>query len=353
MARRFFLVIAALPLLLAGASAPVGSRAIPIDVELQRARTEVRAAESELRRLEKAAATARDEVARLAAERQAAAAAIAASEARISAADAEAKLAEARVAERAARLSRQQAPVAALLTGIISMGRRPPLLSIADSSSLNELVRLRSLLDTTLPIIRARSANLSAELAESRRLQQSATRARGDLADARKQLQGRQKHFATLEAKAAERASQLGAGVVGASDVMIASAEGEARMTGEAGRRRAGIQLAAQLGSLPPAPARPGSATRMAPPIAYMLPANAAVVEGTGAVSDTGIRSRGLTLGTHRGQPLAAPAEGTIAFAGPFRRHDWVVIIDHGGGWMTLMTGVRTDLRKGDRKSVV
>lgn len=348
MARRF-LLLAASPLLLAAASAPVGSGTVPVDVELQRARAEVRTAESDLRRLEKAAATARSEVARLAAERQAAAAAISASEARISAADAQAKLADARVADRAARLSRQQAPVAALLTGIISMGRRPPLLSIADSSSLNELVRLRSLLDTTLPVIRARSASLSAELAESRRLQRSATRAREDLADARKQLQDRQQRFATLEAKAAERASRLGAGVVGASDVMSASAEGEARMTSESGRRRAGIQLAAQLGGLPPAPARPGRAMRAAPPIAYMLPASAAVVEGTGAVSDTGVRSRGLTLGTHRGQQLAAPADGTIAFAGPFRRHDGVVIIDHGGGWMTLITGVRTDLRKGDR----
>ena len=42
------------------------------------------------------------------------------------------------------------------------------------------------------------------------------------------------------------------------------------------------------------------------------------------------------------------PADGTISFAGPFRRHDGVVIIDHGHGWLTLLTGVRTDLRKGD-----
>jgi septal ring factor EnvC (AmiA/AmiB activator) len=71
--------------------------------------------------------------------------------------------------------------------------------------------------------------------------------------------------------------------------------------------------------------------------------------EGFGSVSDTGIRARGVTLDAFRGAEVRAPADGTIAFAGAFRRHDGVVIIDHGRGWMTLMTGVRTDLRKGQR----
>ena len=349
MGRHLALLLAAGLVPMAAASAPVGSVAVPIDVELRQARAEVRAAEADYRRLEKAAAGARDEVARLAAERRAAAAAIAAWEARISAADAEARLADALVADRAARLARRQAPVASLLTGIISMGRRPPLLSIADSTSLDELVRLRALLDTTLPVIRARSAALSAELAEGRRLQQSANRARASLAGARRQLQEQQQKFAALESRAAERAARLGAGLVGASDVMIASAESEALKAGAAGQRRAGLRLAAALGGLPAAPIRPGTQTGPKPPLAYMLPASAPVIEGAGAISDTGIRSRGLTLETRRGQPIAAPAEGRIAFAGPFRRHDGVVIIDHGKGWMTLMTGVATSLRKGQR----
>ena len=349
MVRRLAILLAAMPMLLASASGPVGINAVPVDVELKQARADVRAAETDLRRLEKAAATARDEVSSLAAERQAAAAAIAASEARISAADAEAKLADALVADRATRLARRQAPVAALLTGIISMGRRPPLMSIADSSSLDELVRLRLLLNSTLPVIRERSASLTAELAESRRLQQSAARARGRLSGARKQLEQQQRRFAELEARAVERVARLGAHVVGASDTMIATSESEALKTSEVGRRRSAIRLASELGGLPPAPVRPGSAMPPKPAIAYNLPASANVIEGTGAVSDTGVRSRGLTLETRPGQPISAPADGTIAFAGPFRRHDGVVIIDHGSGWMTLMTGVATGLRKGDR----
>ena len=349
MRRRLALLIAVSPLLLAAASVPVGKVSRPVDNDLKQARAEAKAAEADLRRLEQAAATAQGEAARFAAERQAAAAAIAVWEARISAADAEARLAQARVDQQTEKLARRQAPLAALLAGIVAMGGRPPLLSSTDSSSLSEFVRVRALLDTTLPVIRQRSAALSSELADSRRLQASAFRARAQLAEARKELEGRQQAFAALEAKAGERAARLGVGVVGASDVLIASSESAARIRSEWERRRAELRLAADLGALPAAPPRPGKAQLPRPPLQYQLPVAAKVVEGIGSVSDTGIRARGLTLQAYAGQDVLVPANGSIAFAGPFRRHDGVVIIDHGGGWMTLMTGVRTDLRKGDR----
>jgi septal ring factor EnvC (AmiA/AmiB activator) len=97
------------------------------------------------------------------------------------------------------------------------------------------------------------------------------------------------------------------------------------------------------------APPRPGPANLQPPPLLYRLPVTAPVSEGVGSVSDSGIRSRGLRFETLAGDAVRAPADGTLAFAGPFRRHDGVIIIDHGRGWMTLMTGVRTDHRKGAR----
>lgn len=352
MARRFALLLATAPLLLAAASAPVGTESEPIDSELARARTEAQAAELEMRRLEQAAARSSNEAARLAAGRQAAAAAIAAAEARISAADATARLAQARAATKAEQLARRQAPLASLLAGIVTMGRRPPLLSSVDSPSLAEFVRVRALLDTTLPVIRKRSEGLAAELAESRRLQGSAERARQDLAEARSDLEDRRQRFAVLEAKAAERAASLGEGMVGASDLYIASAETEARIQSEAESRRAELRLAAELGPLPAAPDRPGKSAALKPELRYQLPVAAKIIEGLGSVSDTGIRARGLTLQAYAGQEVRSPADGTIAFAGAFRRHDGVVIIDHGGGWMTLMTGVRTKFGKGERVSL-
>ena len=351
MVRRPLLLAVLAPLLLAAARAPVAVERETINSALARARAEASAAEAEVRRLESAAGRARDEAARLAAERQAAAAAIQAAEAKITAADAQVRLSQALVAARAERLARKQAPVAALLAGIATMGRRPPLLSIADDSSLDEFVRVRALLDTTLPVIRARSAALSAELAESRRLESDARRAQSEQARARDELAERQERFAALEQKATARAASLGASAVGAADVLIARSEGASQLGSAWQRRQAEQELARELLMLPPAPPRPvpASARPQPPPIDYLLPVAAPVSIGLGAVSDTGIRSRGITLESRTGMTVAAPADGTIAFAGPFRRHDGIVIIDHGGGWMSLIAGLRTELSKGNR----
>ncbi len=50
-----------------------------------------------------------------------------------------------------ARLVSQQAPAASLVAGLVNMGRRPPYLSLANSGSLSEVVRVRMLLDSNLP----------------------------------------------------------------------------------------------------------------------------------------------------------------------------------------------------------
>ena len=59
------------------------------------------------------------------------------------------------------------------------------------------------------------------------------------------------------------------------------------------------------------------------------------------------MKSRGLTLATGRGAQVIAPAAGIIRFAGPFRDYDGIVIIDHGGGWMSLIVNLRSSLQAG------
>jgi septal ring factor EnvC (AmiA/AmiB activator) len=46
---------------------------------------------------------------------------------------------------------------------------------------------------------------------------------------------------------------------------------------------------------------------------------------------------------------VSAPADGIVRFSGPFRDYDGVLIIDHGGGWMSLIVNVASDLRPGRR----
>ena len=343
-------VLAIAASLLVAASGPAPLEGQPLDVSARQALNEAQAAEAKVAELQKAADASKDEAAKLRGRQAAAAEAISAAEARISAADANARIIAAQLADRRARLSREEAPAASLLAGLALMSERPPLLAILDEGSTQEFVRVRLLLDATLPTIQRRTAALRSELDQGRKLQQAALAARTDLQRSRDMLAQRKQEFAALENEALKAAAQSGGEAIGAGDVALARTEDAARLASEAQGRRSATALAAELARLPAAPPRPGrsDASREAP-FAYELPANAGVVEGLGAVATNGVRSRGLTLATGSGSPLTVPASGTVRFSGPFRSYDGVVIIDHGGGWMSLILSVQSALKQGDR----
>ena len=345
---RFAPFLLAIPLLLA-ASAPAQPEAETVDQALTRARTEARAADRRVEQLEQAAGRAQGEAARLRAQQAAAAEAISAAESRISAADAERRIIAARLATRRQTLQEQQRPVASLLAGLAMMARRPPLLALTSDASMEEFVRVRLLLDASLPVIRKRTAALSAELAEGQKLERAALASRQASARSRDELAIRRREFAQLEARALQSAALSGSAAVGAGDVALARVEDIEKLSGEVQRSRSAAQIAAEIAGLGPAPQRPaapeGAIPR--PSLVYRIPADARVVEGLGEVNPNGVKSRGLTLATGRGAQVIAPAAGIIRFAGPFRDYDGIVIIDHGGGWMSLIVNLRSSLQAG------
>jgi septal ring factor EnvC (AmiA/AmiB activator) len=333
------------------ASALAQDAGAPLDRELRRARAEQAAAEAETAKLEQAASQARGEADRLRAQQAAAAQAIEAAEARITASDAQLRLASAYVALHQRQLAAEQRPVSSLLAGLAVMARRPPLLAIADRGSTDDLVKVRVLLDSTLPVIRSRTTRLSAELAEGQRLEAAALDARAEMMRSRHELAGRRQQFAELERKAIERALASSGEGLGTGDVAIAAREDIERLRAEQSGDASARAVASRLAAEPPAPLRPFAPEggNAALPFAYRLPAPAAVTEGLAAVNDSGVRSRGLTLATPRGSAVTAPADGTVKFSGPFRDFDGVLIIDHGGGWTSLLVNVTSTLKAGDR----
>lgn len=327
------------------AQAPAASEALAL------ARAEWQAAQRETKRLEGASARALDDASKLALQRQAAASAITAAEAQVSAASAEFAVRRQAVAQARQRLADKQQPVAALVAGLVNLERRPPLLTLADGGSVDELVRTRTLLDALLPYVRARSQSLSAELARARRLEREAANVAASIAQARAELETRQQHFAALEKQALDRSAELGQAAVASGDVAIVAGAGLEQLGRQQQERTSARRLTSLLAKLPPAPARPfaGEGQAREVQMTYALPANAAVIDGHGAVSATGIRSRGTRLATARGTSVVMPADGRIVFSGPYRRYDGVVIIDHGNGWMTMLLGVRAESEKGER----
>jgi septal ring factor EnvC (AmiA/AmiB activator) len=103
----------------------------------------------------------------------------------------------------------------------------------------------------------------------------------------------------------------------------------------------------ARLAAAPPPPAEVSAAGP--PPSPYLLPVAGRTVAGFGAAGEHGVSS-GLTLAPRPGAQVVAPAAGRVAFAGPYRGYGRIVILEHDGGWISLVTGLaRVDVRVGDR----
>src|SRR6478672_2933409 len=217
---RTIIVLLLCPLLVGSALAQGAGQ--PMDTALKAALAEQAAAERQTAKLEQAATRAKSEADRLHAQQAAAAQAIDAAEARISAANARFQLASAYVAAHRQQLAAEQEPVTSLLAGLATMARRPPLLVLADRNSTDELVKVRLLLNSTLPMIRARTSRLSAELQQGERLKQSALAARAELARSRDNLASRQRSYAALEQKAVQQALASQGQALGTSDVALA-----------------------------------------------------------------------------------------------------------------------------------
>ena len=103
--------------------------------------------------------------------------------------------------------------------------------------------------------------------------------------------------------------------------------------------------LAAQVVAAQPT----ASATPAGPP-SYDLPVTGRLLAGFGESPQGLPRSRGIVLAVRQGAQAVAPAPGRVAFAGPYRGYGSIIIIEHDGGWTSLITGLaQLDIRVGDR----
>ncbi len=334
-------------LLLLGIVPILVSAADPVRVAEQ----EAAAAAAEQQRLEAAAKAARSDAQKAAAQRAAEAQAMLAADTRIALAEAQLAVLERRRALLDARLAEARRPATALLAGLAEAGRRPAWLMLATAGGAEEQVRLTALVRAMGPEVEKRTTALRGEaeaLAETSRAQQ---KLREQLADERKAAAEGQARFAARERESLAAAQANERGAFDAGDTVLDHGERLAMLQSEAARRQAARTLAASLARLPDSEPRPLRSDERRPrrPFAWSLPAGGAVTTGMGELADNGVRARGLTFAAATGTQVVAPAAGRIAFAGPFRARAGVVIVDHGKGWATLLTGVRPAVRVGDR----
>lgn len=312
--------------------------------------------EAEAARATQAADKTARETAAIAARIQQGEAAIAAGEARIT------LIARQRAALQASLAARQQ-PVVRLTGALQRLSRRPMVLSLLRPGSVQDTMHLRAVLATMLPEVERRTKALRAEIARGQSLQQAALAANRTLRADEAGLGQRRQVLAALETRQ-RLASRAASGVADReSERALALAE-QARdlgslvdSLGEAGTLR--DQLALLPGPIM-RPARPQESQVIAatPPLpspqpsglpGYLLPVAGRLVAGFGDALQGGVRSRGISLIARDGAQVVAPFAGRVAFAGPYRGFGNIVIVEHPGGWTSLVTGLaQLDAKVGD-----
>jgi len=312
------------------------------------AKVQSAAAAERAAKLDAAAKAEQNEAAKARAEEAAMGARIQQAQADIAAASARVTLVDRLLGEQQARLATQQGPIARLIAALCSLAQRPDAVSVMQPGSVADLVHVRAVIGSTLPLVRARTAGLRADLNNTRRLRADAALAARSLTEGRRRLETNRIALARLEAEHRLKSQDLSRSALAESDRAIGLGERARELvdtmqetTDAAATARS---LAALSGPLP----RPGEATE--PPLSwiggsapYRVPVTGKLVTGFGEVSsDAGVTSRGLTWAVAGGADISAPAAGKIVFAGPFRDYGKIVVIDHGGGWSTVLIGLGT-----------
>lgn len=345
-----FAALALTMLLASSATAQLPSLADQ-QAKLVAAKRDAAGAAARAREFDKLAAAERTAAERAQAEEDALAARVASSAADLQAAEARSAIVTGLLADRQAELGAAQAPAARLLAALESLARRPAVAVIAQPGSVDDLVHVRAVLGSALPKIRAETASVRIQVAATRRLQRNAALAANALRRGRATLESNRVALARLEADHRRKSQALGRTAIGESDRALALGE-QARdlvdRMAETGNAQATATALIALSGPDPRPLAPDATPPAWVRGVYRLPVVGRLVTGLGEISEAGVRSRGLTFAVSPGAPVVAPAAGTVRFAKRFRDYGTIVILDHGDGWTTLVTGLaETAVMKG------
>jgi murein hydrolase activator len=248
-----------------------------------------------------------------------------------------------------------------VLAALQRMGRRPPPAVLVRPEDILEAVRTSMLLGAVVPELRAETEALAADLSELVRLRTAIATDQttlgtelASLDQERQRLAGlieaRQMRLRTVErdvAGEAARVAELSGRAATLKDLIEAMEEQitASREAAEAARAASEMQLQesrqrfAAAAFLDPA--------RLSPQIPFaeargMLPqpVSGDEMRAFGAPDGYGGTSRGISISTRQGEIVTSPADGWVAFSGPFRSFGRLLIINAGDGYYVLLAGM-------------
>jgi septal ring factor EnvC (AmiA/AmiB activator) len=325
---------------------------------------EAAAARSEV--LEAQARETQDEAERTARQAAALAARVQQAEAGIAAARARSTLVAREQGRLQAELGREQQPIVSLTAALQQFARRPVILGLLRPGEIRDLVYLRAVMAEAVPQVQQRTVALRRKIDRTTQLALEARQVSTVLQQEQVALAQRRRDLATLETRQRLAARAAGSDANREAERALALAEQARDLDSLVGDMEAAGRLRAELAALPGPVLRPGSggaegdgpaiaapsasaaAAGNAAPAPYILPVTGRTLAGFGSVQD-GALSQGLTLAPAANAQVVAPAAGRVAYAGPYRGYGQIVIVEHPGGWTSLVTGLaRSDVAVGE-----
>jgi septal ring factor EnvC (AmiA/AmiB activator) len=243
-------------------------------------------------------------------------------------------------------LTRQRAELAALVRSAYALGKHQELKLLLEQDRLGDLARVLAYHRYFQRSREARIGSLDAQLQELAQVQAQieakqqalmAARARrqGELHSLAAQRSARGKLVASLDARYRDRGARLQA--LGRDE------KGTVALLEKLRKLMAALPKPAPRPTLPGRPRRStatppgtGADNPMIPTGPMSLPLNGSILAGYGGTMPDGHQSRGLLIGGAAGAPVHAVRDGRVAYADWLKGYGLLLILDHGGGWMSL-----------------
>jgi septal ring factor EnvC (AmiA/AmiB activator) len=258
-------------------------------------------------------------------------------------------------------LEGRRSVIAEVLAALQRVGRRPPPALLLKPEDALQAVRTAVMFGAVLPEMRAEAEVLSRDLGDLVHLREEIAKQREQLAhdlaelsenrqrmtllnEQRKQQQGDAQK--ALEGERA-RVAQLGRQVDSLKDLIGKLEQNLDPATRNARVAARTAEEGKQLGDTRPDLAALRDPGRLAPAIAFAsargalpFPVNGVKIRDFGASDGTGGTEKGLSIATRPGAQVTAPCDGWVVYAAPYRSYGQLLILNAGGGYHILLTGM-------------
>ena len=270
-----------------------------------------------------------------------------------------------------AELTARHGQLAAILGALQRLALQPPEAMLLGPATPLDTVRGATLLKVALPAVEGRARALKAELESLRQLKSEIDNRRQQLAGATTRLDTeRQRLSALVEEKRAlqqqteserleleSRVAALGAQAADLKELMAQISLAPPPVPGTKpavpGAPESAVPELPPESAAPPV-AEPAALLRLDRPpeirpfptsqASLTTPARGAVVVRYGQAGEASQSSKGISIATRPEAQVVAPFDGQVMFRGPFRGYGEILILEHAGGYHTLLAGLgRTD----------